>query len=269
MDKHFFTLAKIIDIFYYPLVDSSQSIEPIGLPPLDSFGVFRQTGNMMKQTIDKQAIKPLTKGAALLIVGGVSKPNKMPCLSWSTSAFKCKVGNELAQVEGSVCFSCYARKGNYMRYPSGEKARMRRYDILVKAMESASYREAFVVAFTRILEKETFFRWHDAGDLQGDVHLSIICEIAERNPHVKFWLPTREYAIVNQYLGTIPSNLVVRVSAHKVDHVTPTGFANTSTVHKLNAHKGLECGAYKQGGKCLDCRKCWSADVVNVSYPIH
>jgi hypothetical protein len=213
--------------------------------------------------------KHMTKMQASTIVGGLSKPSKMPCLSWSTSAFKCKTGQKLAKIPGTVCSGCYAMKGNYTRYPSGEIARMRRYNLLLKAMKSASYREQFVSAFTVLLKGQSHFRWHDAGDLQGAKHLDIICEIARRNPSVSFWLPTREYTMVNTYLGSIPSNLVIRVSAHKVDHVPPTGFANTSTVHKSSAFNGLECRAYTQKGKCLDCRLCWTAKVANVSYPIH
>ena len=211
----------------------------------------------------------MNKTQAKVIIGNLSEPSKMPCYSWSTSAWKCKTGQKLANIPGTVCFECYAMKSNYIRFPNGEKARLHRYDLLIKAMKSVSYRELFIHAFTVLLAKETYFRWHDAGDLQGDSHLEILCEIARRNPHVSFWLPTREYAIVNQFLGTVPSNLVIRVSAHKVDGDVPASFANTSTVHKASDHKGIECKAYTQGGKCLDCRLCWNPKVANVSYPIH
>ena len=49
-------------------------------------------------------------------VGGISQTEKMPCASWSLSAFKCNVGGKLANIKNSVCYGCYAMKGNYLRY---------------------------------------------------------------------------------------------------------------------------------------------------------
>ena len=43
----------------------------------------------------------------------LSNVSKMPGKSISRSAFKCGVGSKLAEIPGSVCFDCYARKGMY------------------------------------------------------------------------------------------------------------------------------------------------------------
>jgi hypothetical protein len=118
---------------------------------------------------------------------------------------------------------------------------------------------------------EPFFRWHDSGDLLGEWHLAAIVEVARRCPWVRFWLPTREAKLVAAWLakhGDFPSNLTVRVSATKIDG-KPGAFPNTSTVHDKAAPAGHACLAAHQGGKCGDCRACWSRDVANVSYHVH
>jgi len=45
------------------------------------------------------------------IVGGLSKPSKMPGWSIGLPAKECKTGGKLQAVKGSVCFDCYALKG--------------------------------------------------------------------------------------------------------------------------------------------------------------
>ena len=55
---------------------------------------------------------------ALKIVGGLSKPSKMPGWAYGLPAAECKTGSKLAQVPGSVCSGCYALKGCYV-FPGG------------------------------------------------------------------------------------------------------------------------------------------------------
>ena len=99
--------------------------------------------------------------------------------------------------------------------------------------------------------------------------------------------------------GTVPANLVIRVSATMVGDKPVTSHPTTSTVHRKGAHEhGHECLAYRtdhargvvsddehkrvmalpaqerkaQGwdfGHCGDCRACWSPEVTNVSYGLH
>ena len=54
---------------------------------------------------------------ALKITDSFTKTSKMPGLSYSLPAWECKTGWKLAQIEGTPCFFCYAKKGNYTRYP--------------------------------------------------------------------------------------------------------------------------------------------------------
>ena len=48
------------------------------------------------------------------LVGGLSKPSKMPGWSIGIPAKECKTGGKLQKIPGSVCFDCYALKGCYV-----------------------------------------------------------------------------------------------------------------------------------------------------------
>ena len=205
--------------------------------------------------------------SAELYVGKLSVPAKMPCYSYSIPAKECITGSLLREVEGSVCEGCYAfergfynPKFNKYIYP----ALYRRLDSLKKPY----WVDAMVFLIDK-KEKSGYFRWHDSGDLQGKWHLDLIIEVAKRTPNVKHWLPTREYAMLKGY-SKLPKNLIVRLSAHMVDGKPPKGDLPTSTVHSHGTeYNGKECGAYKQGNKCQDCRLCWELPKVNISYLKH
>jgi hypothetical protein len=47
---------------------------------------------------------------ALKIVGGLSKPSKMPGWAYGIPAAECKTGQILVNVSGSTCEGCYATK---------------------------------------------------------------------------------------------------------------------------------------------------------------
>jgi hypothetical protein len=212
-----------------------------------------------------------TKKAALAFIGGLSKPSKMPCKGWSLPAFRCKIGTKLRAVINSVCSKCYAHKGMYV-FPKVRACLERRFGILERALSDEMFREMFRAAFVRLLRDEEFFRWLDSGDIQSVAHLLLMADIARDNPHVTFWLPTRERNIVLAFMRkySLPANLTVRVSAPMIDGA-PLALDGlpTSTVHKKGQAHGTECVAYTQGGFCLDCRACWNRDIANISYPAH
>ena len=58
----------------------------------------------------------MNKKELLLNIGGISQTSKMPCSSWSLSAFWCKNGSKLNLIKNSSCYGCYALTGNYIRY---------------------------------------------------------------------------------------------------------------------------------------------------------
>ena len=203
---------------------------------------------------------------AIETINGFSKPSKMPCHSWSIPAKDCKTGSKLVQVSGSICEDCYALSGFY-RMGNVKSCLEKR----LQSLSNPKWEEAMTVAISGS-EGSGFFRWFDSGDIQSLAHLKQIAQIAINLPQIKFWLPTKEYGIVQDFLkeNKLPQNLTIRLSAYMIDGPAPVGLANrlglvTSTVSKTS----WTCPAGSQGNKCLQCRACWDKQVSNVAYKHH
>ena len=220
----------------------------------------------------------MTIAHAVSITGGLSAPSKMPGQAYGLPTSHCQTGQKMAQLPGSICGSCYAEKGFYALYHrTVEPSQYARLDAVELAIASPEYRAAFIAAFVRLIGADEYFRWHDAGDLQSWQHLALIADVARATPGTKHWLPTREYAMVREYLdngGTIPANLIVRLSAMFPDQPAkiPASLANVlgvdvSNVHRHAAPVGRACPASKQGNECRACRACWKPGAV--SYLAH
>lgn len=209
----------------------------------------------------------MTIAEAVSFVGGLSKPSKMPCFSYSIPPWECKTGGKLRGIKDNVCSKCYAFRGNYGFAPVKNALRKR-----FESLKSALWVEAMTLAISGS-EGSGFFRWHDAGDLQDLNHLEKIVQVARNLPSIQFWLPTREYKIVSEYVekhGAFPSNLIVRLSAYKVDGQPPTTLARRLGVLTSTVSSGaFMCPASRQGNKCLACRSCWNKDVENIIYKKH
>lgn len=225
----------------------------------------------------------MTLAEAHAIAGAIGEPSKLPGYSYGLDARKCRTGSHLRNIPGSVCSGCYALKGWYGSWRPLKEGHRRRHAGLDDPR--------WVDAMARLIghycvPPEHYFRWHDSGDLQSVDHLARIVEVCERTPAVHHWLPTREYADVAAFLargGTIPPNLVVRLSAHMIDTepVVPPELAHlpTSTVQTFPSGSGvalvegkgaIECRAIEnRDNHCGPCRACWSPEVRNVSYPQH
>jgi hypothetical protein len=200
-------------------------------------------------------------------VGGLSRPSKMPWLSYSLPATRCKVGSRLRSVAGSTCAACYACKGRYT-FRNVQDALTRR----MEAVDSGLSRWAGVMA--ALLDNKSrghakHFRWHDSGDIQSSDHLEAIAWIARTLPHIRFWLPTKEYGIARRAVGTLPANLTVRVSAAMVGENGPQIEGLPVATVGRPAADAYACPAYGNGGKCGDCRACWDRGVAVVDYPLH
>ena len=201
------------------------------------------------------------------IVGGLSEPGKMNCYGYSIPAWACFVGSRLRVIKGSTCSDCYAHKGRYV-FPTVQAALYRR----LESLSDPRWVDAMALLIGRY---GPYFRWHDSGDVQSLEHLEAIVEVAKRTPNVSHWLPTREYTIVKAYIdkhGPFPLNLTVRLSAHMVNGKAPTGYdLPVSTVHTANGtyQNAQICPAPTTGGKCGECRACWSLTVKHVSYHKH
>ena len=202
----------------------------------------------------------------------LSKTSKMPCCSFALPAGdECITGRKLMALPGSVCKSCYARKG-HSHYPAVKAVRTENLRLTREALKGKAARGKWVADMVKLIAdtKSAWFRWHDSGDLQSAPHLRMISEVCRLTPDVIHWLPTREYKFVQmvQQVEKLPENLTVRLSAHLVGKVLESKLP-TSSVGSL---AGYQCPATyntESDGQCLDCRACWDKKTVNIDYRKH
>jgi len=207
---------------------------------------------------------------AELSVGNLSRPSKMPSYAWSISARRCNVGSKLAKVKGSVCEGCYALKGRYM-FSNTQDALERRYDAWANDRERWVDAMIYLMHNKQHISNTGHFRFFDSGDIQGSDMLDDINLVAWASPHIRFWLPTKEYKLIKNYDKEIAPNLVIRVSAPTVDKEF-SGYTHISTVYNkdnIDTAKGVVCPASNQGNQCGSCRACWNDKVSEVSYIAH
>lgn len=215
---------------------------------------------------------------ALELIGGLSRPSKMPWWSWSTPASACITGGKLAKQSGTVCSGCYALKGFYM-FPAAQNAMARR----LAASTHPRFVEAFILVLNQLWLKtrkrrddgmtENRFRWFDSGDLQSVEMLERINNIASATPQIQHWLPTREAKIVQVFLakhGDFAPNLCVRLSVALVGSLPsrrPQGlpFATVG----VESPDVPQCPSLKyQDNQCKQCDKCWDRKT-DINYPLH
>ncbi len=211
----------------------------------------------------------MRKAEANAVCGTLTQTSKMPCKSYSLPTEACQTGYKMAQIKGSICSSCYADKGFYSMYAKTIKpAQFARLDSLTNPH--------WVDGMVALIGSDSFFRWHDSGDLQGVDHLEKIARVAQLTPNTRHWLPTREFAMVKAFIakhGALPDNLIVRLSAMYPDQPVkvPLSLQGVANVAVSNVHTGqpmgTACNAPNQNGACNDCRLCWSTDTV--SYALH
>ena len=194
---------------------------------------------------------------AWTLVGGLSKPSKMPGWSIGIPAKECKTGKKLRQIKNSVCEGCYALKGCYV-FKVVQKAQYKR-------LEAISHPD-WVLAMATLInsKKPDVFRWHDSGDVQDVQHLEKIFEVCRATPSKRHWMPTRE-AWIKDHMHKAPANLVVRFSSPMIDQGPVKSWANTSTV----STKSRSCPAPDNNNECGDCRACWDPLVKNIEYGKH
>jgi len=194
---------------------------------------------------------------AWTLVGGLSKPSKMPGWSIGIPAKECKTGKKLRQIKNSVCEGCYALKGCYV-FKVVQEAQYKRLE--------AIQHPDWVLAMATLInsKKPDVFRWHDSGDVQDVDHLEKIFEVCKLTPTKRHWMPTRE-AWIKDHMVNAPANLVVRFSSPMIDQGPVKSWANTSTV----STKSRSCPAPDNNNECGDCRACWDPLVKNIEYGKH
>ena len=198
----------------------------------------------------------------------LGRTDAMPGYCYGIPAVECNVGSRLVTVPGSTCHNCYALQGRYM-FENVQTAEYKRFRLLSDPL----WVDAMVFLISKkCVGKNSYFRWHDSGDLQSIDHLENICTVAKKTPNVHHWLPTREYRIYFQYLKTnaLPTNLVARLSGHMIDRPRPNfgPTVPTSTVVTDGSETCPKLSPENQGN-CQKCRSCWNPNIQNVSYKYH
>lgn len=229
-----------------------------------------------RQKERKRILKNLLKRVAIRedveAVGGVGLPSKMPGTAYGLSALLCRVGRKLAERVGTICHKCYALRNNYT-YPEVKESHRKREATLVNPEAwITAWSNIFAFLGTHLPEEERFHRWHDSGDVRDAEHLGMICEVARRNPEWRFWLPSKEYGVVRQYLAEWgkPSNLTVRMSAtHLGVDATVAIKSITGNWSTVGFDEKSRCPAPLQGGFCDACRDCWEESIPSKDYKQH
>jgi hypothetical protein len=198
---------------------------------------------------------------AKAITGGLSNPGKMPGFAYNLPTWACITGTKLRDVEGSTCSGCYAHERGRYRFPNVKEALNRR----LKSLDDPQWIEAMTVLVAHYSLKVPFFRWHDSGDLQSVQHLKNIFEVCNATPQVEHWIPTREAKFLPLNTDSIPKNLIMRLSGHKIDKPAAGFWPWTSTV----VTQAKSCPAAEQENQCKDCRACWDRGTANIAYPLH
>jgi len=196
---------------------------------------------------------------ALKLVGGLSKPSKMPGWAYGIPAAECKTGKKLQDVPGSTCEGCYATKGCYV-FPVVQAAQYRRLESIKNPL--------WVGAMALLInsKKSKWFRWHDSGDIQSMEHLKNIFLVCKLTPETRHWMPTREAQFLKDLNPEeVPENLIIRMSSHMIDQGPVKSWANTSTV----STKSRSCPAPDNNNECGSCRACWDPLVKNIEYGKH
>lgn len=197
----------------------------------------------------------------------LSKPSKMPCQSWSLQAIDTCPGSIDASGElVAACRGCYAATGFY------------RMPVVIASREHNRTdwkRDVWVADMVAAIGTADYFRWFDSGDCY-DIRLARkILAVIEDTPNCRHWLPTRMYKFpkFREVFDAINAleNAVVRYSSDSVQGKQTRG-RYTSTIASDPAQypkSASVCEAGTRGGKCKDCRACWSKNVKLIVYPAH
>lgn len=214
-------------------------------------------------------------------VGLLSEPSKMPCHSWSLPA-----GESCPWAvtgKGTVCGSCYAKRGNY-KYHHVSNANKARFDWTLSMLRDGKAEEWADYMLAAIEDAPTkYFRIHDSGDFFSVAYVNAWYSVCSRSTK-RFWAPTRSYrgtkamldALIR--LNSLP-NVTIRPSAIMIDENAPiidglaAGGAVVHTTRKDHSHvtdvAGSHCPARNQGNSCDSCRFCWDSADTAVVYGLH
>jgi hypothetical protein len=131
--------------------------------------------------------------------------------------------------------------------------------------------------------KNPYFRVHDSGDLFSPAYTWAWVRIVQALPEIKFWFPTRSWRPLTMaklspatriawelalMALAAEDNVTVRPSALFFNAPAPRipGLQAGSTAADDGSYS---CPASKQDNECRDCRACWDAPELAISYRAH
>jgi len=208
----------------------------------------------------------------------LSQTTSMPGHSFSLPARASCPGAFLAP--GSICAVCYADERHRYRWTSVQRTQAGRFAWTVGALATGTFVPVLVGAITARADR--YFRIHDSGDFFHPVYAFAWRDIARALPEVRFWAPTRSWALAGhrrpdtdplltalRVLAALP-NVVLRPSALLLEDPPPAvpGLAAGSTVTvdraRVTCPKSRTVPAH-----CGACRICWDAPELPVTHLRH
>jgi hypothetical protein len=185
---------------------------------------------------------------------------------------------------GSICGSWYADDGCY-RFSGPQNALAVRFKWTVESVRTVEGFNAWVDYVATAIRASgcEYFRVHDSGDIFNSNYAPAWLAVCAQLPEVKFWIPTRAYQRAGcpvewfdpilktlRQLAMLP-NVTVRPSALKFGDQAPVvpGLHSGTTADNPDVFRVKQCPAYRQDGRCGDCRTCWDDKTCPVSYKRH
>lgn len=117
---------------------------------------------------------------------------------------------------GNCIKQCYARKGNFVRFPHPSMMASRVVTYLMNDYEGfknqliSELKEKVIEASTQGFD--IVLRWHDSGDFISDKYLLMAYEIARETPEVLHYAYTKNVPLLKKYESKKPKNFVYRFS---------------------------------------------------------
>lgn len=197
----------------------------------------------------------------------LSKTSKLGELSWSLQALETCPGS--IGTDGSLvdaCSGCYATTGFY------------HMDSVKSVRQSNKLdweRDGWIGDMVKALQKRSFFRWFDSGDMYSLQLAEKMYQVMLLTPWVSHWLPTRmakfaKFADVIRRMKALP-NVMVRFSSDSINGEYTEGVHGSVICETADSapEGAYVCPAYQQGGQCKACRACYSKEIPLIAYPAH
>jgi hypothetical protein len=200
----------------------------------------------------------------------LSRPTKLPGPSWSLPAGPACPYRRNGP--NTICGSCYADNVGQYSQSTIKRAQLARFEWTRQCLRTSDGTDLFVETMVNAIDATgyRYMRVHDSGDLFSPGYTRAWIRVCEALTWVRFWFPTRSWqapwADVIRELAALP-NVAVRPSAIHFDDEPPRldGFAAGTTVKAV----GYSCPAPHRNNTCGDCRRCWIATSLPVSYHAH